>query len=168
MITYKSGSDRSQVPFRSLVPFLLVAFGLAWGILASFIFLRNQMTALFGELTGNHPLFFLAVYSPAIAAFIVVIRYGGVRGLGRYFTRLSLWRCSRAWYAFLFIGIPLLFFSGSAMKGNLFTEPFPFSHFRRLSPHCYSWPSKAQSKSLAGAGWHCLYSSANWRRYGPG
>lgn len=121
-----------KVPFNALVPFLLVAFGLAWGILALFILLADKMTALFGELTGQHPLFFLAVYAPAIAAFIIVTYYGGASGFRRYLTRLLLWRCSRAWYAFLIIGIPLLFFSGAALKGNLFIEPFPFSSFQAL------------------------------------
>ena len=55
------GADRRQIPFISLVPFLLIAFGLAWGILALFIFLPDQTTEIFGELTGQHPLFFLAV-----------------------------------------------------------------------------------------------------------
>ena len=81
MITGSSGADRRQIPFISLVPFLLIAFGLAWGILALFIFLPNQMTEVFGELTGQHPLFFLAVYAPAIAAFIVVTYNSGLRGL---------------------------------------------------------------------------------------
>jgi membrane protease YdiL (CAAX protease family) len=127
-----SSTDRQQIPFISLLPFLFIAFGLAWGILALFIFLPDQMTNLFGRLTGQHPLFFLAVYAPAIAAFIVVIYYGGARGFRRYLARLLLWRCSMAWYAFLIIGIPLLFLGGSALKGNLFAEPFPFSSFRTL------------------------------------
>jgi len=131
-MTDSSRDDSAEVPFNALVPFLLVTFGLAWGILALFIVLTDQMTALFGALTGQHPLFYLAVYAPAIAAFIVVLYYGGAGGLRRYLARLLLWRCSRAWYAFLIIGIPLLFYGGSAMKGNLSTEPFPFSSFQAL------------------------------------
>lgn len=127
MIPDSSNADEAQVPFKALAPFLLVSFGLAWGILALFIFLPNRMTELFGELTGQHPLFFLAVYAPAIAAFLGVACHGGVGGLQRFLARLLLWRCSWAWYAFLILGLPLLFFSGSAMKGNLFAEPFPFS-----------------------------------------
>ncbi len=84
------------------------------------------MEAVFGQITGNHPLFFLAVYAPAIAAFILVARYGGITGLRRYLGRVLLWRCSLAWYAFLIIGIPLIFIGGSALKGNLFVEPYPF------------------------------------------
>ena len=121
-----------QVPSIAIVPFLVIAFGLAWGILALFILLPDRMTSIFGELTGQHPLFFLAVYAPAISAFIVVAFSSGVDGLRRYFSRLLLWRCSPSWYAFLIIGIPLLFYGGSVMKGNLLAEPFPFSSFQAL------------------------------------
>jgi membrane protease YdiL (CAAX protease family) len=132
MISDPSCGDRPQVPFLSLLPFLLIAFGLAWGIVALFIFFPEQMTSLFGALTGQHPLFFLAVYSPAIAAFIVVIYSGGAGGFRRYLTRLFLWRCPPAWIAFLTIGIPLLFFGGSVLKGDFFTEPFPFPSLQAL------------------------------------
>jgi len=132
LVSGTSDSGPGQLSFIALVPFLLIAFGLAWGILALFIFLPDKITALFGELTGQHPLFFLAIYAPAIAAFIIVFYYGGDRGLRRYLTRLLLWRCSPAWYAFLIIGIPLLFYGGAALKGNLFAEPFSFSSFQTI------------------------------------
>lgn len=115
------------IPIRSLVPYLIITFGIAWGILALYILLNDQMTAIFGQLTGNHPLFFLAVYAPAIAAFTIILRRTGVSGLGKYLTRLFRWRCSPYWYVFLLIGLPLVFYGGSAWKGNLFSEPFPFS-----------------------------------------
>ncbi|MBU0945995.1 MAG: CPBP family intramembrane metalloprotease [Proteobacteria bacterium] len=115
-----------QVPFRSFTPFLLISFGLAWGILGLYILLPERMGAVFGQLSGNHPLFFLAVYAPAIASFTLVLRYGGFTGLRRFFARVLLWRCSAAWYTFLIIGIPLIFIGGSWLRGNLFTEPFPF------------------------------------------
>ena len=125
-------ADRYHVSFLSLIPFLLITFALAWGILALFIFLPDRMTAIFGRLTGNHPLFFLAVYAPAIAAFIIILYQAGVSGLRRYLSRLFLWRCSPAWYAFLFIGIPMVFYAGSAWKGTLWSDPFPFSSFQTL------------------------------------
>ena len=132
MVKNSSVAGKHQIPFISLVPFLLIAFGLAWGILGLFIFLPERMIQVFGELTGQHPLFFLSVYAPAIAAFIVVFYKGGAKGFRRYLSRLLIWRCSWAWYAFLIIGIPLIFFIGSALKGNLFLEPFPFSSFQSL------------------------------------
>lgn len=133
MNTTDSATAKKQITVKSLVPFLIMTFGITWGILALYIFLTDQMTALFGQLTGNHPLFFLAVYAPAIAAFTIILQKTGVGGLKRYLTRLLLWRCSKYWYAFLLVGLPLVFYGGAAMKGTLFSEPFPFSSFGGLA-----------------------------------
>lgn len=127
-----SVANQRQISYSSLAPFLLMTFGLAWGILGLFILLPEPMVATFGELSGQHLLFFLAVWSPAIATFIIVIYHSGLEGLRRYLTRLRLWRCSMKWYVFLMIGIPILFFSGSALKGNLFAEAFPFAPVQSL------------------------------------
>ena len=121
-----AGTHRYPVPSIALVPFLLIAFGLAWGILALYILLPGPMTAIFGQLSGHHPLFILAVWSPAIAAFIVITYHAGLAGLQRYLSRMLLWRCPPLWYVFL-LGMPLLFYAGAAVKGNLFTDPFPFT-----------------------------------------
>jgi membrane protease YdiL (CAAX protease family) len=115
------------VPFRSFAPFLLISFGLAWSIFALYAILPERMGAIFGQLTGNHPLFYLAVYAPAIAAFTIIAHTSGIAGLRLFLGRALLWRCSVAWYVLLIIGIPLIFISGSAFRGNLFTEPFPFA-----------------------------------------
>lgn len=127
-----SDANLPQIPFRSIAPFLLITFGLTWGLFALFILMPKPIVAIFGEVSGRHPLFILAVWAPAIGAFIVVISSSGLRGLRRYLSRLFLWRCSPIWYGFLLVGIPLLFFGGSALKGNLFAEPFPFSTVQSL------------------------------------
>ena len=121
-----------RVPFHSFAPFLLISFGLAWGILGLYILFPERMGAVFGQLSGNHPLFFLAVYAPAIAAFTLVVHNSGFTGLGRFLGRALLWRCSAAWYAFLIIGIPVIFIVGSALRGNLLSEPFPFDSFTAM------------------------------------
>lgn len=124
--------NRYLISFASLAPFLLITFGLAWGIFALFILLPEPMVAMFGQVSGQHPLFILAVYAPAIAAFTIITYHSGIGGLGRYLTRLWLWRCPPIWYAFLLVGIPLLFFGGAALKGNLFAASFPFTSFQAL------------------------------------
>lgn len=121
-----------RMPFRSFVPFLLISFGLAWGIIGLYVFFPEHMGAAFGQLTGNHPLFYLAVYSPAIAAFVLVAHAGGIAGLRHFLGRALLWRCSAAWYAFLIIGVPLVFIIGSAFRGNLLADPFPFASLQSL------------------------------------
>lgn len=123
---------RGDVSLLALVPFILITFGLAWGILALYVFLPDQATTLFGELTGLHPLFFLATWSPAVAAIAIILFRGGPAAIGRYLRRLGLWRCSPAWYAFILVGIPFLFMAGSLVKGNLFTDGFPAAPLQTL------------------------------------
>ncbi len=125
--TCNVAAGRSHLSLVSLVPFLSITFVITWGVLALYIFLPDQMTGVFGQLTGQHPLFFLAVWAPAIAAFILVPYRTGVAGLARFLSRFRLWRCSPWWYAFLIVGIPLVFIAGAAMRGTLLTDPFPFA-----------------------------------------
>jgi hypothetical protein len=125
-------ADPLKLPFSSLVPFLLIAFGLAWGILGAYFFFPDVMLRWFGAITGEHPLFFLAVWAPGIAAFSVIVYRAGLPGLRRYLSRLLRWRCAWYWYAFLLIGIPLVFVGGSAWKGNLSVESFPSFSFATL------------------------------------
>jgi membrane protease YdiL (CAAX protease family) len=132
MIPTTSACDTYRVPFRLFAPFLLISFGLAWSIFALYAILPERMGAIFGQLTGNHPLFYLAVYAPAIAALTLVAHTSGIAGLRLFIGRALLWRCSLAWYAFLIIGIPLIFISGSALRGNLLTEPFPFASMQSV------------------------------------
>lgn len=132
MSSRQSASETCLVKFSSITPFLLIAFGLAWGIVGFYVAFPDQMEAVFGQLSGTHPLFYLAVYAPAIAAFMVVIRHGGLAGMRRFLGRVLLWRCSAPWYAFLLIGVPLIFILGSALRGNLLTDPFPFASVSAL------------------------------------
>lgn len=126
MATVSTISHAQRVPVIALLPYLIITFGIAWGLLGLYLFLPEQATARFGELSASHPGFILAVWSPAFAAFAVVAYCGGLRGLRAFLSRLFLWRCPSAWYAYLFIGFPLVFFLGSAIKGNLFADPLPF------------------------------------------
>jgi uncharacterized protein len=156
--------DQQQIGFASLTPFLLITFGLGWGILAFFILLPQQMTRMFGEMTGQHPLFFLAVWAPGIAAVVVVMHRAGFSGLKRYLGRLLLWRTSLSWCAFLIVGIPLLFFCGSALKGNLFTEPFPFTSISAIAAALAFTAIKGPVEEL---GWRGLALPLLQRRFAP-
>jgi membrane protease YdiL (CAAX protease family) len=115
-----------DVPFTALLPYVMISFGVAWGLLGIYLFFPEQAAARFGEFGASHPGFILAVWSPAIAAFGIVTYYGGVAGLPSFLSRLLLWRCRPAWYAYLLIGFPLIYYAGAAVKGNLLASPFPF------------------------------------------
>ena len=94
----------------------------------------DQIESVFGKLSAKNPLFILAVYAPAISAFILVIRNAGLAGLRRYLSRLLLWRVHWAWYVFLLVGIPMIYYVASAFKGNLFEDAFPFAHWQDVFP----------------------------------
>ncbi|MFT7879538.1 MAG: type II CAAX endopeptidase family protein [Sulfurimonas sp.] len=117
---------------RSVLPYLAITFVLAWGLITLLMLFPQHITAVFGEISASNPLFILAVYAPAIAAFILVFQHGGAQGLRRYLSRLLLWKVHWGWYVYLFFGIPFLFYAGAAIKGNLFTDPFPFSTWHEV------------------------------------
>lgn len=127
-----SKSANKEIDVYSLLPFLLVTFLTAWGILFLYIFFPEQIAAVFGQLSGNHPLFFLAVYAPAIAAFTIIIAKTGASGLRLYLKRFLLCRASVAWYLFLLVGIPFIFYLGAAINGNLEDNPFPVGSLNML------------------------------------
>jgi len=108
-----------------LVLFIAVTFAITWGVIGSYIFWPEAMTARFGEISGAHPFFFLATWAPAIAAFAVVLLYGGVSGLRGFLSRLLIWRCPAPWWVFILIGIPLVFMAGSLIKEGPFLAPIP-------------------------------------------
>lgn len=116
----------------ALVPYLFISFGIAWGLLSLYLFWPEQVTPRMGEISASHPAFILAVYSPAIAAIAIVLYCSGRRGLQAYLSRLLLWRCSTGWYAYMIVGIPLIYAVGSLVKGNLFDDPFPFESMTQM------------------------------------
>jgi membrane protease YdiL (CAAX protease family) len=116
-----------DVPSTAFGPYLLITFGLAWGVLVLYLLAPGGVTRALGEISARHPLFILAVYAPAIAAIAVVTRTTGFSGLRRFLSRLSLWRCSPYWYGFLLVGIGAIYVTGAWLKGTLFTAPWPFT-----------------------------------------
>lgn len=122
-----------EMSMRSLRPFLAIAFGLAWGLLAVMILFTRQIEAVFGPVSGTNPLFILAVYAPGIAAVLLVWWHYGRRGLGRFCRRITLWRMPLGWWAFLLIGIPAVKYLGSAINGRI-GDPFPFTPWYTVLP----------------------------------
>jgi membrane protease YdiL (CAAX protease family) len=119
-------ATEKDVPDRALWPFLLLTFGIAWGVFVLFAAFPDQITALMGEPSGQHPLFVLAVYAPAIASFLLVGWHTGLSGLGRFLSRLLLWRMPAIWWAVLLLAIPAIFGIGAAIKGTLLPLSVPF------------------------------------------
>jgi len=118
---------------KTLKPFLTITFALTWGIAALLIFFNDQIVAIFGEITSSNPLFILAVYAPAFASVFLVWRYYGLKGLGSFFQRLTLWRMPRVWWVFLLLGIPAFAYLAAALNGSI-SDPFPFSPWTLVFP----------------------------------
>jgi membrane protease YdiL (CAAX protease family) len=164
MSAVPSEAGTHQVRLLDLGVFFFLTFLLAWGILGLYIFLPGVMTRTFGELTGMHPLFFLAVYAPAVAAVTIVLLRTGPAGLVRYLSRLLLWRANWKWYAFLILGIPLIFYAGAAIKGNLFTASWPFASVGSLLSALFFFAIKGPVEEL---GWRGLAQPLLQRRLAP-
>jgi membrane protease YdiL (CAAX protease family) len=103
---------------RSILPFLAVTFLITWGIVGFYVLAPKTASAWFGAISGAHPLFFLATWAPAVAAFVLVLAHAGAAGLRRFLSRLLLWRAPAGWTAFVLLGLPLVFMAGSLIKGG--------------------------------------------------
>lgn len=125
--------NKDSMTLKTLIPFLLLCFGMTWGIAALLILFPDPLQSIFGELDYTNPLFILAVYSPGFAGVFLVWRHYGVKGLKSFFQRLTLTRMSAAWWLLLIVGIPVAFYVGTMLKGN-FGEPFPFSPWYGVIP----------------------------------
>ena len=97
------------------------------------ILFADQITAIFGEINQRNILIILAVYSPGIAGVFLVWRSYGLKGLGSFFRRLTLWRMPWGWWLFLILGIPVIFYIGAAIKGTI-NDPFPYSSLSQALP----------------------------------
>lgn len=83
---------------RSVLVFFALTFGIAWGGMGLTYIFQDAVEAALGPMGPTHPLFILAVWSPAISAILLVLWYGGLPGLRRYLSRLLLWRAPVGWY----------------------------------------------------------------------
>ena len=129
----KSNMANSTMTTRALTPFLALTFGLTWGIAALLILFTDQVVAIFGEITSSNPLYILAVYAPGIAGIFLIWRYYGLKGLGSFFRRLTLWQMPRAWWIYLLFGIPVIAYLSAALNDTI-NDPFPFSPWYQVFP----------------------------------
>ncbi|TNC62554.1 CPBP family intramembrane glutamic endopeptidase [Rubellimicrobium roseum] len=110
--------DRDGLGLRALGAFLGLTYLLSWGDMAAYLFIPG-VAGFVGEVSNSHPLFVLAVYAPAISAIVLVLADGGHAGLGRFLSRLGLWRAPAGWWAFLILGVPAIYVAGAALGNGL-------------------------------------------------
>lgn len=124
-MTDQARSGRRDVSSRSLGAFVLLTFGISWGIICPYIFAPDWMAATFGQIKFGHPFFFIATWAPAISAIVLVTVLTGWGGLKGFFARVGLWRLPFVWLVFILVAIPVVFLIGSLIKGGPVLAPLP-------------------------------------------
>lgn len=114
-----------RIPSQALIAFLILTFGITWGLIGVYILRPEWASATFGAISGSHPFFFIATWAPAISAFALLLYIVGPSGVKAFLARLLLWRCSFGWLAFVLIGIPIVYATGSLLKGGPVLAPIP-------------------------------------------
>jgi uncharacterized protein len=134
-IARETNQSRPQTAMgtRTLWLYLALTFGLSWVPMSLFILFPDQFTTIFGEMSSTNLLFLLAVYAPGLSGIFLVWRHYGVKGLGSFFRRLTLWRAPIQWWLFLLLGIPIIVYAAAAIKGTI-NDPLPFSSLYIVLP----------------------------------
>ncbi|MBD3678810.1 MAG: CPBP family intramembrane metalloprotease [Rhodobacteraceae bacterium] len=113
------------IPVRAVLPFLILTFGITWGVAGFYILFPDQAVRMFGAISGSHPLYFLATWSPAISGLVVVFAHAGWTGVRALVLRVRLWRISKGWLGFILVVLPLVYAAGSLLKGGPVLAPLP-------------------------------------------
>lgn len=118
MNSARHGGAGVRIPSRAALYFLAPTFFITWGVIGVYLLAPGRAADWFGAISGSHPLFFLATWAPAIAAFVLILAHGGKSGLRRFLSRLLIWRAPIRWIAFILFALPLVFVAGSLIKGG--------------------------------------------------
>lgn len=113
-------------------PFLLITFALTWGLVGLMIAWPERMEAILGEMGVTNPGYLLAVWSPALAAFGLIMYRSGGAGLGRFLSRLSPRGVAPAWWALALLALPLVKIAGAVLNGAAFNELLVVSPWREV------------------------------------
>ena len=117
-------SPHTPMTARTVLWFFALAFALSWGVATLALGFADQLEPIFGPIGLTNPLFFIAVYAPAIAGIGLVLKHFGARGLRSYLKRLTLWRMPTGWAFYLVLGIPAAFYLGAWINGSDLSFPF--------------------------------------------
>ena len=98
-----------------LLSFFLITYGISWGIPGIALLISAWTGAFEVSLREYSPLSYIAIWSPALSAFIVIFLTQGKAGIRAYFSRLFHWNVSWIWYAVVFLGVPLMNFLAAVL-----------------------------------------------------
>lgn len=109
---------------RALHYFFLTTFALAWLVPGALLLLSSLTGAFRLDYTLYSPVYYLAVWSPAIAAVAVTAAFGGSGALPGFAARALRWRCSPTLYAAALILIPSVYLAAAALWSTLGFDAF--------------------------------------------
>ena len=109
---------------HSTAVFLALTFGITWSIAATAMLASDWFTAVFGGLNSRAPMFYLAVWSPNVAALLVTLMIGGWSGIKDLFARLFRWRV-RPWVWIAALGFHPALMLVVELIGLAFGDPLP-------------------------------------------
>jgi uncharacterized protein len=106
-----------------LLTYFACVFTLTWGIGAAVLFAPSLLRGFLSGAALTNPLFYLAVYSPALTSLALTTVVDGTAGFKQLLARLMPWRASALWYVVILIGFPVV-----GVSAGLVTLPFGASH----------------------------------------
>ncbi|HCP81903.1 MAG TPA: CPBP family intramembrane metalloprotease [Octadecabacter sp.] len=105
-----------------IVPFVLLTFGITWGVMTLFVVFPQYVPAFLGPMSVTHPLYILAVWCPGLVAMSLVVMSTGFSGLRRFFGRLFHVNATWPWWAFVLLGLPAVKIVGAMLNGAPMSE----------------------------------------------
>ncbi len=118
---------------RPLLTYFVLVFILTWGVAGAALIAPHLIERVFGSMNQTSPLFFLAVYAPAMASLVLTTWFEGRPGLKRLFARLNPLRTHWVWYLVVVGGFIAVSYC-SGVVGTLFGGPTPTLVFRGFLP----------------------------------
>lgn len=135
-----TGNSMTLFQRHPLITFFGITFAITWGLGALMILFSSGFVTIFGELDMKKPFYkvywHLAVYGPAISAFIVIALTHGGAGVKAYLRRFLNWRVGFRWYLFVLVGVPAVHILGRilfAIIGGT-PPPYPFEPWYMVIP----------------------------------
>ena len=119
---------QSDLKSGDIVVFLALTFTLSWGLFLLMVVWPERLEALLGDMGVTNPAYVIAVWSPAIIAFLFILRRCGRTGVRRFLGRLSPRDIPLAWWGLALLGLPLIKMAGALLNG------VPLSGLVVLSP----------------------------------
>lgn len=115
-MTYGRGHT-ADVATASIILFVVLTFGVTWGVVVLFIMFPQYVPAFLGPMSVSHPLYIFAVWAPGLVAMTLILISTGFAGLRRYFGRLFKVKAAWSWWVFVVLGLPVLKILGAMLNG---------------------------------------------------